>query len=210
MFGLFMTDPSTKVSRWLRLANWLDESPIKKVLAAAAGVVALALSVLNGGWSAWKEYRALKQVPVIHIASRTSYSLSAPVSVERILGAMHSSTKEAPPIPMPYFPVVLELSNPTSQRTSLSHCSLTLKFYQRLGAFSSDGYMTAQGLRANPPESRPVLPIESGETKQVEVLFFFLPAPELGALLKDKSTQPFRFQVTCHNEAGGAIESRVM
>jgi hypothetical protein len=192
-----------------RVASWLDESPTKKVAVAAAAIIAFVLSLLNGGWTIWKEYRALKQVPRIHIASRTSYHLTAPVAVEQVLGAFQTSTKKAPRIATPYFPVVLELSNPTNRKTSLSHCSLTVGFLERQVTHESFGYMTPQALKTSSFEKDPVLPVESGETRHAELLFFLLPTPELETLLNDKTTQPVRFQVTCHNEGGGKIESRV-
>lgn len=204
-----MTASTIKAPLPRRVASWLDDSPTKKVVVAAAGIIAFVLSLLNGSWTIWKEYRALKQAPKIHIASRTSYNLTAPVAVEQVLDAFQTSTKDAPRIAMPYFPVVIELSNPTNQKTSLSHCTLTVGFYERQGMHESSGYMTPQALRTTSFDANPVLPLESGETKQAELLFFFLPTPELAPLLNDKTTQAVRFQITCHNEAGGKIESRV-
>lgn len=204
-----MTDSTVKVPLPKRVASWLDESPTKKVIVAATGVIAVVLTLLNGSWTIWKEYRVLKQAPRIHISWHTSYNLTAPVAVEQVLGAFQTSTKDASRVPMPYFPVVLELSNPTNQKTSLSHCSLAVGFYERQGMHESFGYMTPEALRTTSFNSNPVLPIESGETRQTELLFFFLPTPELVPLLNDKTTQAVRFQITCHSEAGGKIESRV-
>lgn len=193
----------------LRLANWLDDSPIKKVLVAVAAILAFFLSLVNGGWTAWKEYRALKTTTTIHILSRTSYSTFAPVTIEQVLGTFGGSTKDGNRALMPYFPVTIELSNPTGQRTSLSHCALTLEFYQRQGMHESMGYMAPQTLTANAFKQSPVIPVESGETKDVELLFFFLPTPEFEPLLNDKTTQPHRFRIACKNESGERIESRV-
>jgi hypothetical protein len=71
------------------------------------------------------------------------------------------------------------------------------------------GYMAPQTLIANAFEESPVVPVESGGTNRVELLFFFLPTPEFKPLLNDKTTQPYRFRVACRNEAGERIESRV-
>lgn len=76
-----------------RLANWLDNSPTKKVLVASAAILAFLLSLLNGGWTVWKEYRALKKIPTIQIISRTSYSISAPVAIEQVLGTFAGSAR---------------------------------------------------------------------------------------------------------------------
>lgn len=204
-----MTSATTRPKLFLRLVNWLDNSPIKKVSVAAAAILAFVFSLLNGGWTIWTEYRALKQVPTIHIASSTSRSISAPVTIEQVLGTFAGSTKNGNRVLVPYFPVTIEVSNPTSQRTSLSHCALRLEFYQRQGMHESMGSMTPQTLKTNSFETSPVVPIESGETKQVELLFFFLPTPELEPLVEDNTTQPIRFRVACQNEAGGRVESRV-
>jgi hypothetical protein len=193
----------------LRLADWLDDSPTKKVLVAGAAILAFVLSLVNGGWTVWKEYRALTKIPTIYILSRTSYSISAPVAVEQVLGTFAGSTKNDNRVLMPYFPLTIEISNPTGQRTSLSHCVLTLEFYQRQGLYESMGYMAPQTLIANAFEESPVVPVESGGTNRVELLFFFLPTPEFKPLLNDKTTQPYRFRVACRNEAGERIESRV-
>lgn len=194
---------------FLWLANWLDNSPTKKVLVAGAAILAFVLSLLNGGWTVWKEYMALTQEPTIRIASRTSYSIVAPVAIEQVLGTFSGSTKDETRVPMPYFPVSVEMSNPTSQRTSLSHCALTLEFHERGGIHESVGYMQPQALREKSIEKRPVVLIESGETLELELMFFFLPTPEFESLLLDKGTQPFRFRVACRNEAGERIESAV-
>lgn len=193
----------------LRLANWLDDSSTKKVLVAGAAILAFVLSLLNSSWTLWKEYRALKTTPTIHIQSRTSYSISAPVAIEQVVGTFAGSAKYGNRVLMPYFPVMLEMSNPTNQRTSLSHCVLTLEFYQRQGMHESMGYMAPHTLRASAIEESPVVSVESGETKRVELLFFFLPTPEFEPLLHDKGTQPHRFRVACHNESGGRIESHI-
>ena len=205
-----MTSASTRPKVFSRLANWLDNSPIKKVLVASAAIFAFLLSLLNGGWTLWKEYRALKKIPTIQIVSRTSYSSSAPVAIEQVLGTFAGSKKDDNHVHMPYFPVTVEMSNPTSQRTSLSHCVLTLEFYQRQGIHESMGYMAPQALRANSFEGSPVVSIESGETKLSDLLFFFLPTPEFSSLLNDKTTQPFRYRIACHNEAGAVVESTVL
>lgn len=133
----------------IRLANWLDDSPIKKILAAGTAILAFVLSLVNFGRTAWKEYRALKTIPTIHILSRTAYGISTPVDIEQVLGTFAGSTKNDNRVIMPYFPVTIEMSNPTSQRTSLSHCVLALEFYQRQGMHESMGYMTPQALKAN-------------------------------------------------------------
>lgn len=71
------------------------------------------------------------------------------------------------------------------------------------------GYMSPQTLKSNSFEGSPVVSVESGETKLVELLFFFLPTPEFSSLLNDKATQPLRHRIVCHNEAGGIVESTV-
>jgi len=204
-----MNNINTKPPLFTRLANWLNESPVAKVVVSAAAIMTFILLLTNSGWTYWKEYRALKQMPTIRIVSFTSYSITAPVAVEQVLGAFAGSKKEGPRIPIPHFPIILEFANPTNQKTSLSHCLLRLKFYQRQGAHESDGYMTTQALKNSSFEANPVLSVESGETKQAELLFFFFPTPEFELLLNDKTTQPQQFQVTCHNEAGAPIESRI-
>lgn len=176
---------------------------------AGAAILGFSASLLNGSWTVWKEYRALKTLPAIHILSRTSYSITAPVAIEQVLGTFAGSTKDGNRILMPYFPVTIEISNPTSQRTSLSHCALTLEFYKRQGMHESMGYMAPQTLRVNSFEESPIVPINSGETKRVELLFFFLPTLEFEPLSNDKTTQPLRFRVACRSEAGERIESPI-
>ena len=171
-----MVNTTTRSKMLLWLANWLDDSPMKKLLVAGAA---------------------------------TSYSTSAPVMIEQILGTFAGSTMSGNRVLMPYFPITIELSNPTGQRTSLSHCALTLEFYQRQGTHESMGYMAPQTLVANAFKQSPVILVESGETKDVELLFFFLPTPDFEPLLNDKTTQPHRFRVACNNESGGRIESPV-
>ena len=198
---------TSKQTVCLRIASWLDDSPVKKVFVAGAAIFAFVLSLLNSGFSAWKEYQAYKKIPIIKIHSRTSYSITDQVNMSQIMGSFPRTTTGDNLVNMPYFPVVVEMSNPTGQRTSLSNCALRVEFYQRQGTHSSMSYM--QKLEANNLEENSVLPIESGETKRVELQFFFLPTAEFQNILNDRSTQPHRFRISCRNEAGNLIESRI-
>lgn len=207
MLGLYMTVPLSK-ARLAKVANWLDESPTKKVIVAASAVIAVVLSLINGGWTIWKEYQALKQVPRINLVSWASHSLSAAVTVPQVIGVTQEYGKGAPRVLLPYFPVVLELSNPTSQRTSFSNCVLTVGFHDRKEIYRSDGALTQHAIKSGALEGHPILPVESGETRRVELLFFFLAPPEVEAVLNDKATQTNRINVACYDEGGQQIESR--
>lgn len=197
-----MTAPSSN-TRLVRVANWLNESPIKKIAAAAAAVLASILSL----WPIWKDYHVLKQVPTIHVVSWESHSSSAAVSVPQVIGVTEAWGKGAPRVLLPYFPVVLELSNPTGQRTSLSHCVLTVGFHGRQEIYNSDGVLTQLAVKEGILEGHPILSLESGETRRAELLFFFLAPPEVEAVLNDKATQANHFKVVCHSEGGRQIES---
>ena len=199
-----MPSPHTRL---VRIANWLYESPTKKVVVATAAMLGVILSLVNGGWTIWKEYRVLKQVPTIHVVSWQSHSSSAAVSVPQVIGVTEEWGKTAPRSMLPYFPVVLELSNPTGQRTSLSHCVLTVGFHGRKEKYKSDGALTQRAVKTGTTEGHPILSLESGETRRMELLFFFLAPPDVEAVLNDKTTQANHFKVVCHSEGGRQIES---
>lgn len=202
-----MTAPLSN-ERLARTANWLDESPTKKIIVAAAAMLAFVLSLINGGWTIWKEYRALKQAPRISMVSWPSHSSAAVVTVPQVIGVTQDYGKNAPRVLLPYFPVVLELSNPTTQRTSFSHCVITVGFYGRQETYISDGFLTQYALKSGALEGHPILSLESGEIKRVELLFFFLVPPEVEAVLNDKASQTNKLKVACHDEGGRQIESR--
>lgn len=202
-----MTSPFSN-GRLAKVADWLEESPTKKVIVAASAILAVVLSLVNGGWAIWKEYRALKRIPNIALISWPSHSSSAPVTVPQVIGMTQEFGANSPRVLLPYFPVWLQLSNPTSQRTSLSGCVLTVGFHQRKEVYRSDGYLTQHALQSDTLEGHPILSIESGEKRRVELLFFFLAPPEVEAIFNDKASQANRMKVACYDEGGQQIESR--
>lgn len=201
----------THASRREQIADWIENSPTKKIVVAVAAMFAFALSLANVAWSAYKEYEQFKLKVVIEIRSRTSYPLQAPVSMDQLFG--HSfpnesgNLKPAPKIEMPYYPIVLSVYNPTAKKSTLSDCLLKIHFYEREGEHESEGYVTAEALKSPTLQETPVMAIESGATARVEWLFFFLPDPAFQQLLADRSTQAFRFQVRCRDEANQNIIS---
>jgi hypothetical protein len=113
----------------------------------------------------------------------------------------------APKMEMPYYPVVMSMQNPTGKKTTLSDCVLKIRFYEREGEYESTGYITEESLKSLVLHEAPIVTVESGAMARVEWLFFFLPHPTLKSLLSDKSTQAFRFQAGCRDEAGREIVS---
>lgn len=202
-----MTTPRSN-GRLQDVANWLDESPTKKILVATAAALAFLLSLANGGWTIWKEYRALKEGPKIHLVSWESHRM-AQVSTAQVLGFRFDLGKaDFSRTLMPYFAVEIELSNPTPKSISFSRCVLALGFYGRQEIFQSDGYMMPSALKTRTVAGHPILPVQSGEIKRVDLLFFFLPRPEFEAAIKDQPYQANRVKVTCFDEGGQRIDSR--
>ena len=116
-------------------------------------------------------------------------------------------SQPAAKIEMPYYPVVISMQNPTGKKSTLSDCVLKIRFYEREGEHESTGYMTEDALKSLMLHETPIATIESGAMMRVEWLFFFLPDPTLQKLLSDKSTQAFRFQAGCRDEAGREVIS---
>lgn len=196
-------------TRWQRVAHWLDDSPAKKIVVAAAAVSAFVLSVFNTALTTYRDYRHAQLKPVIEIGARTSYPLRAAVSIDQIFGHAFPDSNgvlnPAPKIDIPYYPVVLSIHNPTDKRSSLSNCVLRIRFYEREEIFESMGYMASESLQTL--HETPIAVVDSGTTLRVEWLFFFLEIPALEALLHDKSTQAFRFHATCRDETNREIAS---
>lgn len=202
-----MTTPRSN-GRIQNVANWLDKSPTKKILVATAAALAFVLSLTNGGWTIWKEYRALKEGPKIHLVSWESHRM-AHVSAAQVLGfRLDIGKADLPRTLTPYFAVEIEVSNPTPKSMSLYRCVLALGFYGRQEIFQSDGYMMPSALKTQTVVGPPILPVQSGEIKRVDLLFFFLPRPEFEAAIKDEPYQANRVKVTCLDEGGQQIDSR--
>jgi hypothetical protein len=170
------------------------------------------MSLANTAWTAYKEYQLARIKPTIEIHSRTSYPLQVPISMDELLGDSlpdpEYASRPSPKISTPYFPVVLTIHNPTGRKSSLSNCTLHIRFYERNGEHESLSYLTDDLLKSGRVQQAPILTIESGATTKVSWLFFFLPTPQFEALLADKTTQAFRFQVVCHDETQNEIRSR--
>lgn len=201
-------------SRLDSTASWLDRSPVAKVAIAGAAILAFLLSTANGLWSLAREFEANRRKPGISIGGRTSYSLQAFIRPSQIFGDTHFPSEQGRsreverPWKLPYYPVQLHASNPTNQPTSITGCELKITFFQRTGFHTSLAYIDEASFERDPSaKANPVLRLDPGELERVDLLFFFLPTPELQAVLEDRTIQAYMFQVTCRDESGASIQT---
>jgi len=187
-----------------KISEWLDNSPSKKVIVAFCSILAFIISSANMVWEIAKESETVE----IAISGRTNYNNYAPVSMEQLLGLFDGENRgKSPKIMMPYFPIDLEVSNPTGHNSTLVRCKLFVGFYERQEEFESTSYLTQEALTKRPYKKNPYINIGSGKVEKTKLLFFFIPDPKLTSMLKDKTTQAHRFRVGCNNESGKYIES---
>lgn len=168
-----------------RIKKWLNESPIVTCLVVGAALIGFVLSVLNGGFTFWKEFSEYKNSPTLTLRGMTALNEKKTVNANAFIGLRTTGPTDLPladnmfdlhpkgTTEVPCYPTTLFVTNPRGQPLSIIDLQLVVRFAGG-SQHESKTYVFSEGGEKT-DSFHPVIYLNPRESKWLEIDFLFFP-----------------------------------
>ena len=199
------------------IGDWVKSSPKVLAVVSIRSLFSFLLAGANGSLSFFAKLEENARVPNVTISAITTTKREAITNMGQVLGAGINYTIEGPINPetspsvrMPFLNVKIQFLNPSKNSTTFMRCVLKARFSDSSN-FVSEGYIeTAKYLSGERKTGNNQYFLRSGEAIESDLMFFFLPTPELQKVWRNKSNMLdiSNTSVDCVNEFGKHVSSQ--
>ena len=183
-----------------QLGRWISNSHVAIAIVSIGTLTAFLISLLNGAISILSYFEDQKRIPRIELQGMHIAKKMAPTNMTQLIAGPTPNYKIDGPLAQevqrsslfPYVLVTVRFLNPSKSPVTFIKCELEIDIlnpfeWKVLKRLKSDGYQDAkEHISGNRDTSNPHFFLMPGEVQDKDIMFFFIPFPEIIEFWKDE------------------------